>query len=285
MKKFHNCYHIIFFIIAQCVINSVVNAQEPVAPNGKFMTVKGLKIYYEETGKGIPLLLIHGFSGTCSQWNPFIPELSKSYRVIAIDLPGHGRSDYMDTTDVYSHKKAAGYIVALLNELHIDSVYVIGGSSGGMITLYIATLRTDLPKRIVVLSGQVYFSTTTRNLITSFGPGAEDPKRVEEVTKTHGKLKGTLLLRQFWNFRKLYGDPAFTPDVLSTIKAKTLIIHGDNDPIAPVTNAWEMFQSIPKVNLWIVPNGGHGFIFDPANNADFTRRVSEFLRGDWEKKQ
>jgi len=189
----------------------------------------------------------------------------------------------MDTTDVYSHKRAAEYIIALLDELKIDSSYVIGGSSGGMITLYMATLRTDLAKKIIVVAGQVYFSSTTRNLITSIGPGTEDPKRLEPIVKTHGKVKGPLLLRQFWNFRKLYGDPAFTPDVLSTIKAKTLIIHGDNDPIAPVTNAWEMYQNIPNVNLWIVPNGGHGFIFDSANDADFIRRVLEFLHGDWEK--
>jgi pimeloyl-ACP methyl ester carboxylesterase len=196
MKKIRPYYCSIFFIIAQFFINGV-NAQEPVSPNGKFATVKSLKIYYEDTGKGVPLLLIHGFTGTCSQWKDFIPEFSKSYRVIAIDLPGHGRSDYMDTTDVYSHKRAAEYIVALLNELHIDSLYVIGGSSGGMITLYIATLRAELAKKIVVIAGQVYFSSTTRNLITSMGPGTEDPKRLDSIIYTHGKIKGTLLLRQF----------------------------------------------------------------------------------------
>jgi len=104
------------------------------------------------------------------------------------------------------------------------------------------------------------------------------------MISTHGKVKGTLILRQYWNFRKLYGDPAFTQDVLATIKAKTLIIHGDNDPVAPVSNAWEMYQYIPKANLWIVPNGGHGFVFDPANNTDFIRRVLEFFQGDWKSK-
>ena len=278
-------YYYTVWLVAQLIISAEASAQEPVAPSGKFATIEGLKIYYEDTGKGTPLLLIHGFTGTCSMWKAFIPEFSKRYRVIAIDLPGHGRSDYMDTTDVYSHKKAAEYIIALLNELHIDSLYVMGGSSGGMITLYVATLRTNIAKRIIVLAGQVYFSSTTRNLITSMGPGTEDPKRMASLIKTHGKVKGTLLARQFWNFRKLYGDPAFTPDVLSTIKAKALIIHGDNDPIAPVENAWEMYQHIPKANLWIVPNGRHEFLFDPANNTDFTRRVLEFLHGDWGKNE
>jgi len=64
------------------------------------------------------------------------------------------------------------------------------------------------------------------------------------LIKTHGQEKGTILRMQFWNFRKLYGDPSFTPDILSTIAARTLIIHGDNDEAAPVSNAWEMYKNI-----------------------------------------
>jgi pimeloyl-ACP methyl ester carboxylesterase len=283
MKKICTYHYTFCFIIAQFLITSGINAQEPVAQNGKFATVKGRKIYYEETGKGVPLLLLHGFFRTCSQWKEFVPEFSKAYRVIAIDLPGHGRSDYMDTTEVYSHKRAAEYIIAFLDELHIDSLYVIGTSSGAVTTLYMATLKPKLTKKIIVIAGQVYFSVSTRNIISSMGPGTEDPKRLEPSIQTHGKQKGTLLLRQFWNFRKLYGDPAFTPDALATIKAKALIIHGDDDNIAPVKNAWEMYQNIPEANLWIVPSGGHVPEAIPANRADFLRRTLEFLRGDWTK--
>jgi len=243
----------------------------------------GRKIYYEETGKGVPLLLLHGFFRTCSQWKEFVPEFSKAYRVIVIDLPGHGRSDYMDTTEVYSHKRAAEYIIAFLDGLHIDSVYVMGTSTGGILSLYLASLKPELTKKIVVIAGQLYFSVSTRNIISSMGPGTEDPKRLEPSIQTHGKQKGTLLLRQFWNFRKLYGDPAFTSDALAAIKAKALIIHGDDDNVAPVKNAWEMYQNISDANLWIVPSGGHVPEAIPANRADFLRRTQEFLRGDWTK--
>ena len=273
-----------FCFIVTFLINSDVDAQEPVAPNGKFATIKGLKIYYEDSGKGMPLLLLHGFKGTASDWKPFTPELSKYYRVIAIDLPGHGRSDFMDTTNVYLHKRAAEYIIGLLDALHIDSLNIMGISSGGFITLYIATIKPQLAKKIVVIGGQVYYSDTTRALITSLGPPEKaSVATLERLTKAHGKQKGTLLARQFWNFRKLYGDPSFTPDVLSTIKANTLIIHGDNDPIAPLTNAWEMYRNIPQAHLWVVPNGGHVPYADPRNHDDFIRRVLNFLRGDWKK--
>jgi dipeptidyl aminopeptidase/acylaminoacyl peptidase len=72
--------------------------------------------------------------------------------------------------------------------------------------------------------------------------------------------------------------------VLATVKAKALIIHGDNDDIAPVFNAWEMYNHIPKSHLWVIPNGGHSPPGDPVNQADFVRRTVQFLKGEWDKK-
>lgn len=284
MYKFSFSFFTVYLLI-NLLCSSPTNAQEAIAPNGKFITVNGLKLYYEETGKGMPLLLMSGFGRTASDWRPFTPELSKYFRVIALDIPGHGRSDYMDTTHVYLHQRAAEYIIGLLDSLHIDSVNVLGASSGGFITLYIATLRPQLTKKIIVIGGQVYYSNTTRNVISSFGGFETNPMlEMKGLIKMHGKKKGTLIAQQFWNFRKLYGDPSFTPDVLSTIQARALIIHGDKDPIAPVANSWEMYQNIPKANLWIVPNAGHVPFIEPGNLDDFMRRILEFLRGDWDKK-
>ncbi|MBA4053450.1 MAG: alpha/beta hydrolase, partial [Marivirga sp.] len=79
----------------------------------------------------------------------------------------------------------------------------------------------------------------------------------------------------------LQGDPAITPDQLARIRARTLIILGDNDYI-PVGQAFEMYQNIPKARLWISPNGWH----EPqsgVNQADFIRRTTEFLEGEWDK--
>jgi len=279
MKILSSFFSAGLFIIA-FLVNTDIKAQRPVGANGKFATIKNVKLYYEDTGRGMPLLLLHGFGRTAADWDLFKSELSKYQRVIAIDLPGHGRSDFMDTTDVYLHKRAAEYIIGLLDELHIDSVNIMGISSGGFITLYIATLRPQLTKKIVIIGGQVYYSTTTREVITSEANPDNNPMNAN-LAREHGKQKASLLARQFWNFRKLYGDPSFTPDVMATVKARTLIIHGDDDKIAPVSNAWEMFRNIPQARLWIVPNGGHVPPVIPGNKEDFTRRTVEFLQGKW----
>jgi pimeloyl-ACP methyl ester carboxylesterase len=257
---------------------NTIHAQESPAANGKFATIKGLKLYYEESGTGTPFIILHGFNGSATLWKDFVAEYKKHYRVIVVDLPGHGRSDYMDTTRVYLHKRAAGYILGLADYLKLDSMYVMGASSGGFITMYMATLRPDAIRRIIVVGGQVYYSKQTRQIIEDC---CGDPPGDAAITR-HGKEKATLLRKQFYYFRKLYGDPSFTADVMATIKAKALIVHGDNDRIAPVSNAWEMYKSIPKAFLWVVPSGGHTPFEVAGNGPDFIVRTEQFLRGEWD---
>jgi pimeloyl-ACP methyl ester carboxylesterase len=74
----------------------------------------------------------------------------------------------------------------------------------------------------------------------------------------------------------------FTPPYLSTITARTFIVHGDRDPLYPVNMATEMFTAIPNSYLWIVPNGGHGPIFGELADQ-FVKTSLSFLNGDWQK--
>jgi ketosteroid isomerase-like protein len=89
------------------------------------------------------------------------------------------------------------------------------------------------------------------------------------------------LQREFCAFKDSYDDMNFTPPLLSTITARTLIIHGDRDDFFPVRIPVEVYTSIPRSYLWIVPNGGHIPIF--SNRAEFTRLAADFLKGAWDK--
>jgi pimeloyl-ACP methyl ester carboxylesterase len=147
--------------------------------------------------------------------------------------------------------------------------------------LYLATLRPDLVRRAVVIGGLTYRPKQVREIIAGW---SKDPDANEIAA--NGKEKAILLHKQFIYMSQLYGDPSFTPDVLSTIRAKTLIIQGDHD-FAPVTNALEMYENVPNSYLWIVPNAGH-FCFPPylapQDERDFISRTMAFLNGDWDKK-
>jgi pimeloyl-ACP methyl ester carboxylesterase len=89
-----------FFLIISIAISiqSMSQTGIPYGSNkGKYQTVNGIKLYYEEYGKGVPLLLIHGGLSSMKDFAMIIPELSKKFRVIAVDCPGQGRSEQADT--------------------------------------------------------------------------------------------------------------------------------------------------------------------------------------------
>ncbi|MES2795267.1 MAG: alpha/beta hydrolase [Bacteroidota bacterium] len=261
--------------------HTILKAQEPVAPNGKFVEVNGAKIYFEEYGQGEPLILLHGFGRTLADWKTSIPEFSKNYHVIAWDMRGHGRSTSPDTSIVFLHATAAKDLLALLEKLNLKRVKAIGHSSGGMTLLYAATKEPDRFEAIVPISAQMYYSLQVREAI-KINAKPEAFFEINELEKKHGKIKGQLIARQFYHFHELYGDPSISPDQLAAIKARSLIIHGDND-FVPVSQAWEIYKNIPNAYLYIVPNGWHLPHVGGANEIDFIRRTLEFLKGDWNK--
>ena len=77
---------------------------------------------------------------------------------------------------------------------------------------------------------------------------------------------------------------SFTAERLSTIRARTLIVHGDRDPLYPVALAMELYAAIPDSHLWVIPNGGHGPIFGEMA-APFARTALAFLSGRWERER
>ena len=87
-----------------------------------------------------------------------------------------------------------------------------------------------------------------------------------------------MLYEQMRGLKDSHDDMAFTPPLLATITARTLVVHGDRDPLYPVELALEMFRSIPSSALWVVPNGGHGPIFG-EHAPMFVDEAMRFLSG------
>lgn len=256
-------------------------AQEAVSARGHFADLNRARIYYEDHGSGEPLLLLHNFGSTASQWKTYIDDWAPRYRVIAWDMRGHGRSTNPSSSDVFLHAEAARDLLALMDSLGIGRARAIGASSGGMTLLYAATMAPERFEALVLVGAQIYYSEAVRKWIVTPGPWEKNPELMKRFTQLHGESRGLQLARQFWRFRNLYDDPAFTPDKLATISARTLIVHGDND-FVPITQALEMHRSIPSARLWIVPNGGHLPYLAQENHVDFVRRVTEFLEGKWD---
>ena len=256
-----------------------VFAQE--APEGQTASVNGMQMYYEIHGQGDPLVMLHGFTGTSGSWRRFIDDFSENYRLIIPDLRGHGRST--NPTGEFTHRQSALDVYALLDQLGIERVKAMGSSTGGMTLLHMATQQPARVEAMILIGATIYFPEQARVIMRQTSPETASPERWENMRKNHkhGDDQIRALLNQFNNFKDSYDDMNFTSPYLSTITAKTLIVHGDRDRFFPVSIPVEMYSAIPHSYLWIVPNGGHGPI--GGENAPVFRRVAlEFLKGEWE---
>ena len=129
-------------------------------------------IYVGDTGKGFPLVLVHGFLGSSKMWEPQIEVLKNNYRVVTPDLPGFGRSNkvkpYNNINDM------AQTILDCLKEKKIEKFYLLGHSMGGMIAQEMAK------KGVSKISKLVCYST---------GPSGEMPGRFETVDQSRENFK------------------------------------------------------------------------------------------------
>jgi pimeloyl-ACP methyl ester carboxylesterase len=99
----------------------------------KYVHFNGKKIYYTEEGEGYPVVLIHGYLETGDVWQDFAPLISDKFRVISIDLPGHGHSDIYGES--HSMEFMAEAICGFMDILGIEKVFITGHSLGGYIAL------------------------------------------------------------------------------------------------------------------------------------------------------
>ena len=255
--------------------------QVKVNPIGKFFDYNGIQIYYEDSGTGEPLLLLHKFFGTADNWKPYVETYSKYFRTIAVDMMGHGRSNIYNENDLnFKHEEYAKMIIALLDYLKLKKVSAIGASAGGLTLHYLNVLQPDRFKSVITIGAHIYFSTESRENITRTGI-----EIFMNAAKNHGPEKQAYLAKAFWEFRKLSNsDPSFTPDQLNTFKANWLVVLGDNDPHVPLQLGIEMHQGIPNSRFWVVPNGGHTPHLNDGFQAEFKRISLEFLTEKWNTK-
>lgn len=239
-------------------------------------------MYYEICGEGTPLVLLHGFMTSGVIWESYIKDLSEHYRLIIPDLRGHGAST--NPANQFTHKQSALDIFALLDKLQINQFKAMGGSTGGMTLIHMATQQPDRVEAMVLIGAPNYFSEQTRVFIRQRSPDSysESAWNVLREWHKHGDNQIHALLTQSYNFKDSYDDMNFTPPYLSIIKARTLLVFGDRDPGIPVSIPVEMYRCIPKSYLWIIPNGGH-FPIDGENRKPFIHTALDFLNEEWEK--
>ncbi|MBC3919188.1 alpha/beta fold hydrolase [Undibacterium sp. CY18W] len=244
---------------------------------GKSVQINNMEMYYEEYGAGKPLLLLHGFGGCVQNWYPFIGTLAEHYRLILVDLRGHGHSTNPDNK--FTHRQAAIDVFLLLDKLGVDRFSAMGLSTGGMTLLHMATSQARRIDVMVLISATTHFPEQARIIMrrSSFGTMPQPVRDMYRECAKRGDEQIRQLITQFNAFHEDYDDMNFTPQSLSGITARTLIVHGDRDAFFPVEIPVNIYRSIPDAALWIIPGGDHVPVYDSA--VPFTSTALRFLDG------
>lgn len=241
--------------------------------------VNGIDLHWESHGEGEPLVWLHGFMGTGTDWRHVFPDALPGYRLIAPDLPGHAASTARPGP--YSFRASADDVFSLLDSIGLDRVSVIGLSGGGITALHMATRQPRRIGRLLIVSAPASLPPQARAIQREFSEAMLGPAEMARMRECHprdGQVDA--LIAQTRAFADAC-DPAFSDAELAAITADTLIVFGDRDFLYPVSLACDLRRAIPRSWLWVVPNGGHGPIFG-AHAAQFSEVTAAFLRGAWD---
>jgi pimeloyl-ACP methyl ester carboxylesterase len=218
-----------------------VSAQQQ--PTTGYAPVNGLRMYYEVHGRGEPVVLLHGaFMTITSNWTGWIDELSKTRRVVAVEMQGHGRT--ADIPRALSSANHADDVAALLEYLKIPRADLIGYSMGGGVAMQVAVRHPDRVRKVVVIS-----STFRRDGVVSEGRDALRELTAElfkgsPIETEYKRLSPTP--DQFSQFiaRMVAADAKDSDLRAEQLKATTapmFFIHGDADGIR-LDHIAEMFR-------------------------------------------
>lgn len=116
----------------------------------KTIHFKNTAISYTDEGKGTTIVFLHGFLENKKMWNAFVPEFSKKYRVITIDLLGHGESESLGY--IHSMEDNADIVHTILAELRLRKAVFVGHSMGGYVALAFAEMYPEYVKGLVLLN-------------------------------------------------------------------------------------------------------------------------------------
>jgi pimeloyl-ACP methyl ester carboxylesterase len=241
----------------------------------------GADLHVQVHGSGAPLLLLHGLTGTGDDWRHVfdLDELATTRRVIRPDARGHGRST--NPTGEFSFRQCARDVVAILDALGIHRADAIGVSLGAKTLLHLARVTPARVDRAILVSATPRFPEPTRGRMRQAACAEHTAEEWALMRAAH--VFGDAQIAALWDLPRRLADDALDLGITerewaSLAASRTLIVSGDRDPLYPVELAVELFRSIPRSSLWVVPGGGHGPIFGEFREA-FVRTAGTFLRG------
>jgi pimeloyl-ACP methyl ester carboxylesterase len=279
------------------ILSSIaVLVAQPQEPTTGYAPVNGLKMYYEVHGSssGPPLVLLHGsFMTISTNWTEWIGELSKTRKVIAVEMQGHGRTADIDRD--FSYENLADDIAAMLDHLQIKQADVLGYSMGGGVAMQVVIRHPEKVRKVVSISAVFRHDGWVKEALDMFPQLTADMFKGSPVEAEYRKLSPTP--DEFPNFVKrviaMDLEPYdFGADKLKATRAPFLFIHGDADGVR-LDHISEMFRlkgdeifgdmrARSESRLAVLPNTTHITLMEKGDAI--IPMVNDFLDAESQKK-
>ena len=264
-------------------------------------TDDNVKLFYEESGSGVPVVFVHEFAGDYRSWETQMRHFARSYRCIAYNARGYPPSDVPADGERYSQDRARDDIRAVLDTLKIDKAHIVGLSMGGFAALHFGFTYTERARSLVVAgcgygaapNQRQQFAAEAEAAARKFEEGmakaveayALGPTRVQFQNKDprgwqefahqlaeHSSEGSARTLRGVQKRRPSLFDLV---DRMKAITVPTLVMTGDEDWPC-LEPALLMKRTIPTAALVVMPNAGHTINLEEP--AAFNQHLADFLR-------
>lgn len=261
----------------------------------------GTRLYYEQTGSGLPVVFVHEYAGDCRAWEPQVRYLSRNYRCISFNARGYPPSDVPRDEAAYSQDAVRDDVIAVMNAAGVDRAHVVGHSMGAYTTLHVGL---SYPQRCLSLT------------VAGCGWGSNPETRAESVKLAEGiakmfldegiesagakyadfgmrqqyKNKDPRGWREFEGWMKqhsalghantMLGLQLKRPtlwdlkDRLKTMHVPTLVIVGDEDESC-LDGSVLLKRTLPAAGLLVMPRAGH--TINSEEPAAFNQALTDFF--------
>jgi pimeloyl-ACP methyl ester carboxylesterase len=269
----------------------------PQAVTPRTIEAGGITTAYLEAGSGDPVLMLHGsgpgVSGTAN-WQYNFPVLAEKFHVLAPDIVGFGGTE-RPTDIVYSLRAWTDHVWAFLDAHGIEKTAIVGNSLGGRIALQMATDRPDRISRMVLMGSPGVGMTPTEGLaaLRAYEPShnamrdllrnyfAVDPTLITDELVAI-RYKASIADGAYEAYRAMFFDPrhkgselGITEDEVGAITTPSLLVHGREDKVVPLSVSVTMLGLLPNADLHVFSHCGHWTQIERAD--EFSALVSGFL--------
>jgi pimeloyl-ACP methyl ester carboxylesterase len=264
-------------------------------------TDDGVKLYYEETGSGIPIVFVHEFAGDYRCYEPQVRHFAQRYRCITYNARGYPPSDVPKDGERYSQERARDDIRAVLDALKIDKAHIVGLSMGGFAVLHFGFSYPERARSLLIAGcgygaapdKRAQFAEEAEAAAKGFetqgmakaaeayalGPTRvqfqnKDPRGWKEFAdqlREHSTEGAALTMRGVQKRRPSLFDLV---DKMKTITVPTLIMTGDEDWPC-LEPGLLMKRTIPTAGLVVMPNCGHTINLEEP--AAFNQHLADFF--------